>query len=244
MAGMNMHRIASALVRFIRKEIRRSARNQGIGVRRHWGSGNDRRGRRGRRGHHNHPGSAAAGPSNPPPAVQHAYQAPPMSAFVAPPPFVTPQMDWLLEDAGGIFCPVHRYGPCPPTPATLPPEQEMVGGPTYPDLPTPTPADEEPLAPPRYGPVPAMAEWEMTLMEAAEASAPEEATETGATIPASPPPSPQASPRTPPAAALRILRRFAAAFERHRPGLRSGSWAHAGLHLPGYDAAAFASSSP
>ncbi|KAE8810143.1 hypothetical protein D1007_13207 [Hordeum vulgare] len=188
---MNLHRITSALVRFIRKEIRRSARNHGIGVRRHWGSGNGRRGRRGHCGHHDHPGSAAAGPSNPPPAVHHAYQAPPMPAFVAPPPFVTPQMDWLLEDAGGIFCLVNRYGSCPPTPATLPPEQEMVGGPTYPYLPTPTPADEEPLAPPGYGPVPAMAEWKVTPMEAAEATAPTEATETGATIPASPSPSPR-----------------------------------------------------
>ncbi|KAI5008184.1 hypothetical protein ZWY2020_009232 [Hordeum vulgare] len=262
MAGMNLHRIASALVRFIRREIRRSARSQGLGVHRHWGSGNGRRGRRGRHGHHDHHGSAAAGPSHPPTAVHHAYQAPPMPDFVAPPAFVAPHMDWQLEYTGGIFCPVHRYGPCPSNPANPPLESEIDGGDTYLDFPTPTPADEEPLAPPGYGPVPAIAEWEVILTEmagasapseaadacapteAAEASAPTEATGSGATIPASPPPSPQARPWTPPAAARRILRRFAAALERHHPGLRSGSWAHSGLNLPGYDAAASAPSSP
>ena len=60
MAGMNLHRIASALVRFIGREIRRSARRHSAGVPRHWGPGNGRRDRRGRHGRHDHPGPAAA----------------------------------------------------------------------------------------------------------------------------------------------------------------------------------------
>ena len=103
MAGMNLHRIASALVRFIGREIRRSARRHSAGVPRHWGPGNGRRGRRGRRGRgggQDYPGPAAAdqaGPSNPPAAVHHAYQAPPMPAFVAPP------MDWAPAEAAAPF---------------------------------------------------------------------------------------------------------------------------------------------
>ncbi|KAI4977506.1 hypothetical protein ZWY2020_059643 [Hordeum vulgare] len=231
MAGMNLHRIASAIVRFIGTEIHRSTRSHGIGVPHHWGSGNGRRGCRSRRAHHDHPDSAAAdhaGPSNPPSAIHHAYQAPSMPAFIAPPAFVAPQMDWLLEDAGGVFCPVHGYGPCPPPPATPPPEPEIVEGPTYPDLPTPTPADEELLAPPGYGLVPAMAEWEVTPTEADEAGAtiPDLKTATDVKIENG------ASPRRPPPTARRILRRFAAALERHRPGLRSGSWAKLASTFP------------
>ena len=42
------------------------------------------------------------------------------------------------------FCPVHGYGSCPPPPATPPPEPEVIDEPlAYPDLPTPTPADED-----------------------------------------------------------------------------------------------------
>ncbi|XBI09794.1 hypothetical protein VPH35_137267 [Triticum aestivum] len=167
------------------------------------------------------------------------------------------------------FCPVHGYGPCPPPPATPPPEPEVIDEPlAYPDLPMPTPADEdeEHFAPPGYGPVPAMMEWEVTPNEEEEQwlnsvvkqepTTPAETKEPGATIPdlntatcvkieeaassskapASPPPPPPASPLTPPPAAPRILCRFAAALEQHRPGLRSGSWAPAGLHLPGYAA--------
>lgn len=209
MAGMNLHRIASALVRFIGWEIRRSARRHSAGAPRHWGPGNGRRGRRGRQ---DHPGPAAAeqaGPSNPSAVVHHAYQAPPMPAFVAPP------MDWAPAkaaasflgkeeffdaaqappppgvffgngmDAGVAFCPVHGYGPCPardfcpvhgygscpPPPATPPPEPEVIDEPlAYPDLPTSTPADEdeEHFAPPGYGLVPAMMEWEVTPNEEEE----------------------------------------------------------------------------
>ena len=88
MAGMNLHRITSALIRFIGREIRRSTIRHSAGAPRHWGPSNGRRGRRGRQ---EHPGPAAteqAGPSNSSAAVHHAYQAPPMPAFVAPP------MDW------------------------------------------------------------------------------------------------------------------------------------------------------
>ncbi|KAF7001703.1 hypothetical protein CFC21_017314 [Triticum aestivum] len=306
MAGMNLHRITSALIRFIGREIRRSTRRHSAGAPRHWGPGNGRRGRRGRQ---EHPGPAAAeqaGPSNSSAAVHHAYQAPPMPAFVAPP------MDWAPAEAAapflgeeffdaaqappppgvlfgngmdaGVafcpvhgygpcpardFCPVHGYGPCPSPPATPPPEPEVIDEPlAYPDLPTPTPADEdeEHFAPPGYGPVPTMMEWEVTPNEEEEqwlnsvvkpeSTTPAETDEPGATIPdlntatgrkieeaassskapTSPPPPPPASPRTPPPAARRILRRFAAALEQHRPGLRSDFWAPAGLHLPGYAA--------
>lgn len=48
--------------------------------------------------------------------------------------------------------------------------------------------------------------------------------------PSTPPPPPS----TPPPEARRILRRFVAALERHRPRLSSGSWAPVGLNLPGY----------
>nr|XP_020149280.2 extensin-like [Aegilops tauschii subsp. strangulata] len=275
------------------------------GVYHPWGPGN---GRRGRGGGQDYPGPAAAdqaGPSNPPAAVHHAYQTPPMPAFVAPP------IDWAPADAAtpflgeddffdatqappppGIFfgndmdagvafcpvhgygpcpardfCPVHGYGPCPPPTATPPPEPEVIDEPlAYLDLPTPTPADEddEHFAPPGYGPVLAMMEWEVTPNEEEEEwlnsvvkqepTSPTETDEPGATIPdlntatgvkiedaassstapASPPPPPPTSPRTPPPAARRILRRFTAVLEQHRPGLRSDSWAPAGLHLPGY----------
>ncbi|XBH73829.1 hypothetical protein VPH35_100883 [Triticum aestivum] len=293
MAGMNLHRIASALVRFIGREIRQSARRHSAGVPRHWGPGNGRRGRRGRRDHPGPTAAEQAGPSNPSAAVHHAYQAPPMPAFVAPP------MDWAPAEAAapflgeeeffdaaqappppGIFfgngmdagvafcpvhgygpcpardfCPVHGYGPCPPPPATPPPEPEVIDEPlAYPDLPTLTPADEdeEHFAPPGYG----LEEQWLNSVVKPEPTTPAETDEPGATIPdlntatgvkieeaassskapSSPPPLPPASPRTPPPVARRILRRFAAALEQHRPGLRSGSWAPAGLHLPGYAA--------
>ena len=94
------------------------------------------------------------------------------------------------------FCPVHGYGSCPPPPATPPPEPEVIDEPlAYPDLPTPTPADEdeEHFAPPGYGPVPAMMEWEVTPNEEEEhwlnsvvkqePTSPAEIDEPGATIP-------------------------------------------------------------
>lgn len=99
-------------------------------------------------------------------------------------------------------------------------------------------------------------QWLTTAVKK-EPTTPVTADETGAPIPdlntaagvqikevASPPSAPASSTPPPPSSTLatplpeahRILRRFAAALERHRPGLRSGSWAPVGLNLPGYPA--------
>ncbi|KAI4999286.1 hypothetical protein ZWY2020_003875 [Hordeum vulgare] len=165
------------------------------------------------------------------------------------------------------LCPMHGYGPCPTPLATPPPEPKVVDEPfSYPDLPTSMPAneDEDIFAPPGYGRVPAMMEWEVKSNKEEEqwlnsvvkqdpttpleidkpgTTIPDLTTATGmkiedaassSTAPASPSPPPPASPRTPPPAARRILCHFVATLEQHCPGLRSGSWALAGLHLPGY----------
>ncbi|KAI4974670.1 hypothetical protein ZWY2020_048277 [Hordeum vulgare] len=202
--------------------------------------------------------------------VEIVAPAPPAPSFVAPPmpSFVAPPMGWLLAGSSAPFLGEEDAGLAPPPTPPYYPGLRETAPPLHPQLPTPTPSDEDPIHffPPGYGPVPS-GDWEvmpteeeqqwLTTAVKKEPSAPSTADGTSAPIldinadagvqieeaaSSSTPPSatraatPPPPPSTPPPEARRILRRFAAALERTRPGLSTGSWAPAGLNLPGYPA--------